>query len=516
MATTGFIIRNAVDAGSALDLAEPDALDFNLLSRHRFGVLTGCDVSLLGWNVTVTEGVAVVNDLLVATGGQVTLPTSSQQPRFDLIGIDQGGAVVYVRGTASPNPVFPEFVDTVTILASVYITPGQTPPDAVRDITDKRRFLPQRFLSTATDGDLLATYSSSPALSPVYTVSATGRTEWMTDTRIYRHLSKPKTLVIEDNLDVAKALTTESMVINKTLDVGGDLSAANLLHGQGTPSISGAVGTLGDLYQDQQNGGLWSYETTGWGRLSVTTIPAGAIISSLTTVQPQGWLSLNGQVVDKQTAGGLWDLFPQWQNNATQQMTLPNAQGQFLRMGMQPGNTGGAATVTLQTANMPPHQHIDRDAGGTLTTLGGGEHIHNATIGPGGGHNHITVGDGAHGHDVDDPQHWHEGVAGGNGGGFIYEAWGGRRRLDGPFNDASHPVAVDSAPNTVPSPSHVTVKFGGGHGHFTNDVSPHTHEVTVQPFNSQHVHGIPERSVGGGQEFNILPPFLTVNYLIKT
>lgn len=508
---TGFIVRNAVDAGSALDLAEPDALDFNLLSRHRFGVLSGCVGTLSGWNFTITQGVAVVNDFIVATGGQVTLPTASQQPRFDLVGIDVGGTVVYIRGTASPNPVFPDYDDTVSIMYAVYITPGASPPDPVRDVTDKRRFLPQRFISTATSGDLLASYASSPTLSPVFTVSATGRQEWMTDSRIYR--SAAKTLQVEENLNVLKVMHAGSAVVDTTMVVTGDISAANLLKGQGPPGVT--PGTLGDLYQDQQNGGLWSYEGGHWLRLSTVPIPPGFIMPSLSTVAADGWLVLDGRTVDKPTSGGLWNLFPEWHVDANT-MLLPNLTGMFLRMGV-PQSIGGAATSPVNIANLPAHKHIDADSGGTVTTQAGGNHSHTGTIGPGGDHQHSTdPSQGSHHHDVNDPEHFHEGVDGGAGGGFIGAIWGGTRRLDGPFNDASHPVSVEVVANTVPSPSHVTVVDGGQHQHFTNTVPPHSHPLTINEFNSQHVHGIPERAVGGGQPLPILPPYYGVVYLIKT
>jgi hypothetical protein len=497
---TGFIVRNAVDAGSTLDLAEPDALDFNLLSRNRYGVLSGCDYAIAGSVFTVNQGVVVVNDLLVATGGQVTLPQSSQQPRFDLISVDQGGHVGYVRGTPSPNPTYPDFGDDVTILAAVYITPGNTVP-AASDVTDKRVFLPQRYLSIAPRGDLLANYSATPGLSPRYTVATDGRTEWLTDTRIFR--SGAGVLRVEDNLDVANALTADSVAVTHDLDVAGDITAGNLLNGQGPPGA--LAGTPGDLYQDQQNGGLWSYEGGGWLRLSTVPIPPGFIMASLGSDQPDGWLIMDGRSVDKPTSGGLWN-----------KLRLPQANGMFLRQGPV-GTSGGAATVPINITNMPPHTHIDRDSGGAVTTYANGAHSHVGTIGPGGDHGHDTdASQGSHHHDVDDPQHWHEGADGGAGGGFIAAIWGGTRRLDGPFNDASHPVSVEIVANTVPSPSHVTVRDGGTHQHFTNIVPPHGHPITIDPYNSNHVHAIPERSIGGGQPISILPPFLAVNYLIKT
>jgi hypothetical protein len=113
--------------------------------------------------------------------------------------------------------------------------------------------------------------------------------------------------------------------------------------------------------------------------------------------------------------------------------------------------------------------------------------------------------------------HAHIGVDGGAGGAFIGTLWLGPQRLDGPFNDASHPKSVGEVAATNPATSNVTVKSGqGGHQHYTNHVDAHVHVVDVGEFNSQHTHPITERTVGGGEELPILPPFMAVNYLIKT
>jgi hypothetical protein len=511
VATKGFIVRNAANAGSTLDLAEPDALDFNLLSRNRYGVIEGCDpISITGWVVTVPQGVVSINDTPIAlTTTQVTLPTSSQDLRFDLIAVDLAGHVVYLRGEPSPNPIYPEYGDDVTVVAAVLVRPGVIGP-AASDITDKRVFLSRRFLSTATTGDLLASYAATPSLVAQFRLSAQGYHEWVTDTRMFR--SAPATLRIEDNLDVAEKLTAD-MVDATTVTVAGDITAANLMHGLGPPGA--LVGTPGDLYQDQQNGGLWSWENDGggfgWDRLSTTPIPAGMIMASLSSVEPAGWLLMNGRTVSKVQSGGLWDAFPAWRVDAST-LRLPQGNGMFLRQGPL-GSDGGKATAKIEIANLPPHKHLD-----SPTTEAGGDHTHLASTEDAGGHQHYTQdGQGIHNHEVNDPQHFHEGVDGGAGGGFIGAMWGGTRRLDGPFNDASHPVSVEIVANTKPSPSHVTVRQGqGAHQHFTNAEPPHTHPVTIQPYNAKHTHNVTERSVGGGQDIPILPPYMAVNYLIKT
>jgi hypothetical protein len=155
-ARSGFIVQNALTAGANLDLAEPDALDFNLLGNQRHGVIIGCAVSVSGasYTVNVAPGVAVVDGALVLTGGQVTLPTASQSPRFDLITVDAGGTVGAIVGTADPNPIFPDYTDAVTVFASVMLRPGGTPPQA-SDVTDKRIMLTARYMTAVKDGSLI-------------------------------------------------------------------------------------------------------------------------------------------------------------------------------------------------------------------------------------------------------------------------------------------------------------------------------------------------------------------------
>ena len=210
------------------------ALDFHMLGRPRFGVISGCDMTLGSTGgsglVTVQQGVALVNDAVVAvTSGQVTLPLSSQSPRFDLITVNAGGTIGYIRGDPSANPIYPSYDDTVTVLAAVYITPGNTAPDPSRDITDKRRFVNQRFGTAITGGKLLSSYAPGPPLVEQFSIDAFGATAWSGDTTLSR--TAAKTLSVADNLNVAEMLTADSINIAKTLTVSGDMTGGQPAQG---------------------------------------------------------------------------------------------------------------------------------------------------------------------------------------------------------------------------------------------------------------------------------------------
>ena len=169
----GFIVKNAVAVGANLDIAEPDALDYNLLGNGRFGVISGCEVLVSGssWTLNVGAGVYVVDGVLVAGGGQVTL-SSSQSPRFDLIVGDGAGHVFGLRGDANDNPIFPDKdleLNNLTVFAAVMVRPGVQPPQQA-DVTDKRVMLPERFTTAINDGSLLQNTDSTNDLEPLFDI----------------------------------------------------------------------------------------------------------------------------------------------------------------------------------------------------------------------------------------------------------------------------------------------------------------------------------------------------------
>jgi hypothetical protein len=113
-----FIIPNAVDTTSgnkyvALDQAEPDSIDFEILGNGNSGVVSGCEVTpttVQGGSVAVSEGAVVVNGrrYSVAANSFLVLPAPPTTVRFDLVVARLSGSTVQpvaLFGTESSQPI---------------------------------------------------------------------------------------------------------------------------------------------------------------------------------------------------------------------------------------------------------------------------------------------------------------------------------------------------------------------------------------------------------------------------
>jgi microcystin-dependent protein len=129
--------------------------------------------------------------------------------------------------------------------------------------------------------------------------------------------------------------------------------------------------------------------------LQTAMVPVGTVVFTCRAGPPAGWLVLNGVLV----VGGqtlypeLWNVMPaSWRVGADIQ--LPNVLGRLL-IAIDPtgtlndiGELGGAATVALTEANLPPHAHAQQGAhasGGASA-----RHVH-GTSGAGGSQFLITA-----------------------------------------------------------------------------------------------------------------------------
>ena len=504
----GFIVQNAITAGPNLDLAEPDALDFNLLGNIRHGVIQGCAVSVSGstYTVSVAPGIAVVDGTLVLTGGQVTLPTASQSPRFDLIAVDGGGAVSGIVGNADPNPVFPDYNDSVTILASVMIRPGATPPQ-VGDVTDKRLMLMQRFTTALSAGSLL--HSANPTdLSPNFDIDFNGRMVWDGDgTALER--TGAKQLKISDNLFVQAVIATTINLFGD-LTVAGDIVGSNYRQGAVNPS---GTATQGDIYRNTADGSIWAYQGTVWNQLSTVPIAAGMTMMGFMTTAPAGWLLVNGQTITQAQAGGLWTARPDWQIDASH-MRLPDAQNCYFAWGAPGTKFGNAsAQVTLQVVNLPPHKHLV-----TPTALADGAHAHTVTQTPAGNHSHVTLQpSGAHTHDVYDPGHHHP-TSLPQDTGFL----SGRPGAPSGYAFGPNPVVLElNTGENLDQFGRGTTAIqittaGSNHDHHTDPQGQHTHGFAIDPGGTTHTHPISENLVGSGTPIDIRPPTMGCYLYVKT
>lgn len=129
------------------DQAEPDAQDIDAIVAGigGRGVLSGCAVTAQAepdMTVAVASGtVRIAGSEVAVTGGNETIASASEHPRFDLLVAESDGSVTVHQGTPvasiAGGPVFPTVNDDEVMLAAVFVPDGTT---AVTDdhITDKR------------------------------------------------------------------------------------------------------------------------------------------------------------------------------------------------------------------------------------------------------------------------------------------------------------------------------------------------------------------------------------------
>lgn len=152
------------------------------------------------------------------------------------------------------------------------------------------------------------------------------------------------------------------------------------------------------------------------------------------------------------------------------------------------GTTGGSATHTQTTAEMPSHSHSG-------STGSAGSHSHSASTGSAGSHSHsgTTGWAGSHTHDATIKSNGSS-VGGGNGlasssGG--YGDWSGREAT----------ITTDSA---------------GSHTHSfsTNGTGSHTHTVSIGDAGA-HTHTVSIGSTGSGQAMSILNPYYALYIWVR-
>lgn len=512
----GFFVPNA---GGVLDpvMAEPDQIDFNIAGNARWGVVTGCEVTVsAGTTAEVTAGIAVVDGLVVTVaGGQtVSLGSGSSQPRFDLVGVDQAGLLKVQAGSPAADPFFPDPPSTFTALAAVLAPSGATTFSDY--VVDKRHFLQTVLVGNGTGTATLVQNRTGGV--DTFRISVNGSIEWNNADTILSRQSAG-VLQVSQNLDVLGDLQVDdALTVLGDVTTVGTFVSDNFQRSSSFPS-SAADGTLlvrSGLPYFRRSGAWEQMLTTGTGGDQT-----GDIKQSLRSpAQMPGWLQLNGQSVTEAERPQLFavdGLVPFISGGVTpnRTMVLPDATDRFLLPSSTPGQTGGAASFAIAEANMPAHVH-------NTTIDANGLHSHVLYIGLAGDHSHRTVSvpgvglDGTHIHNVIDPGHKHGGAeAFGPPWPFIGVFWGGSNKLDGPINDASHTYAVEPMQNTVSAQTDITIGTSGSfHTHVTESLGAHSHPYTLSA-DGQHTHVVHESTKGGGQPINFKPKYLTVYCYVK-
>lgn len=198
-------------------------------------------------------------------------------------------------------------------------------------------------------------------------------------------------------------------------------------------------------------------------------VPTGTILlysGNLTTLpnKTHHWLLCDGSAVSRSTYKDLFDVIgiTYGAGNGLLTFNLPDFRGRF-PMGSNGGvlTTGGAASHTLTVPEIPAHLH----GSGTLQTL--------------------TAG--AHSHGYSDPGHNHGGSTGSSSysSGSLGMSSGGGAGDDNGAHSHAIPTGVTG----------ISISSAGDHTH------------TVQGSTD---------SVGGNQPFDMIPPYQSIHYIIRT
>lgn len=212
-------------------------------------------------------------------------------------------------------------------------------------------------------------------------------------------------------------------------------------------------------------------------------MPVGAIAAINGTVAPAGWAMCDGAPHGSPALQAVLG-----------SPNTPDMRGRFLRgaggaVGLN--TTGGAETITLGDANMPPHSHTASFPGAGAV----GGHTHSPTF-PGAG----TSNDGGHFHTP----------AGGTGQSFLTIA-----PPSNTLGSLTKGTAANVSSAKVPSGNPVGARqtnATGGHDH--NGAA----NVGFSAAGGSHAHGIPAIGAASGANpvYNNMPAFTAMNFIIRT
>lgn len=209
--------------------------------------------------------------------------------------------------------------------------------------------------------------------------------------------------------------------------------------------------------------------------------PCGTIVATMATTEPgPGWKLCDGQALLKAEYPRLFAVIGGEFGETATSFTLPDLRGK-MPMGASADaplfSVGGAASVTLTVDQLPEHGHVINDPG----------HDHAFTPTP---HSH-TITDPGHSHGITDPGHAHDAAA------VAADVAAPTGTADGASAGLTASVATGITINTATT--------GIGIGSTAADGSIGS-EVT----------GITILETGGGEAIPVLPPYIAVNWMVRT
>ena len=361
-----FIIPNAVDTVSgnyaALDQAEPDSLDFEILggSAHT-GVVYGGVVSddPSGAGVAVTAGVAVHKGVPYPfQGTSFNLTPGPTDPRFDLVVVDisavTNGYATVTHLNGSESATNPEFPRSKSLDATGVYDPAKHVPLA----------------SVYRDAD------------PV------------TDNKIVDKRTIVRSYIAEQG-DTAPLSTTAA---DRT-------GTGSLYYKTGTPE-----GSQSGVYVKNSSG--------GWLELAQNVGPhvpiGGMLLWPSAGAVPTGFLEAKGQSLTTTDYPALFNALGYTWGGSGSSFTLPDFREKFVRgtgntNATAVGTTLGSDSVTLTSNQMPSHSHAiahNHIMNNHAHSIGHGHGTVNSTTGSDGNHSHnynassVNSDDSSHNHNL--------------------------------------------------------------------------------------------------------------------
>lgn len=262
---------------------------------------------------------------------------------------------------------------------------------------------------------------------------------------------------------------------------------------------------------------------------------------------PPGWLWAEGGVANIADHPFLADIYgTTFGGNGTTTFGLPNRKGR-VGVGMDTnvtqfndvGKTGGSRDKTLQTSEIPSHQHT-ANHNHSASSSGSGSHDHTGTTQTSGSHKH-TVNSHKHSNPSVNSTGPHQhgagpGAAGHSENSFMFRrsTYSGSQRSIGTYEPGTAPSGSGWSEEVAVvwyTGSSDTTAESGGHAHSqgdtgnsspqTNTVSSHNHSFTTST-ESAHSHGVTVNtanvttsSVGSDASFSLMNPFFVTRYIVK-
>ena len=269
------------------------------------------------------------------------------------------------------------------------------------------------------------------------------------------------------NADInASAAIAQSKVANLTSDLAGKSDVGHT-HAAATISYAGSTNLSATNVEDA----LDELDAEKIGNTDSRLMPSGSITQFAGSATPAGWLICDGAAVSRATYSALFAIVgtTYGAGDGSTTFNVPNLKGR-VPVGLDSaqtefdalGETGGAKTHTLTSAEMPSHTHVQNSHNHTQDAHGHG------STGVAGNH--------THGHHVG----WSEDVG----------------THDWAFNNGAD------------------VSFMR-HGNWTtNAAGDHSHTISSATATNQAATAT-NQNTGGGGAHNNLQPYITLNYIIK-